>query len=369
MPDIKLSLNLYQEANKKGMTFSQFLESNDPSSQYNDGLDAFERQCKKVSENLLSEGKDPIFLKSVPERGMWASKVEAFYQTEESAVLFPEFINRTARESLKASSILNELVATTTAIDSDAYRTIYFEDNPESAQLKRVAQGAELPEAVMKTSENTIRLYKYGRSLKITYEALRRMRIDLLAHHIKAIMLQADVDRAEDAINVLINGDGNNNAAVNYKRSDLQEVPETGDDGALSYKAWARFMVKFYPHVMTTVIGNEDALIEHLLSIDPPNVDPLKLIEQLRTGKTTTSGTVAQPLFNDYRIVYAPNAPANTILGLDRNYALEMVTEIGSDITETAKIISSQWEKVAISEVSGFGIFLPAARRTLTTNN
>lgn len=365
MADIKLSLNLYQEANEKGMTFSQFLESIDPSTKYNDGLDAFERQVLRVSEKLTNEGKNPIYLKSIPEKGIWASPVSAFYQTEESAVLFPEFINRTAREALKESSTLKELVAITTPIDGDAYRTIYFEDAPEATQLKRVAQGAELPLAIMKTSENAIRLYKYGRQLKMTYEAARRMRIDLFAHHIQSIMLQVDVDRAAAAIDVLINGDGNNNAATNHNKTDLQGG-ETTD--ALAYKGWAKFMALFYPHVMTTVVCNLDTLIDHLLSIEPPNVDPLKLIEQLRTGRTTAGGTMAQPLFNDYRIVYNPEVPDDVLLGLDRRYALEMVTEIGADITETAKIIGSQWEQATISETVGFGIFLPKARATLTAD-
>jgi hypothetical protein len=42
-----------------------------------------------------------------------------------------------------------------------------------------------------------------------------------------------------------------------------------------------------------------------------------------------------------------------------------MVSEVGSDITETQKIISSQWEEIVISEVNGFGVFLPESRRVI----
>lgn len=354
--EIQLSLDLYRKANEKGMTFSQYLETIDPSSEYgpNEKLDAFERQLKRFG----------IVPKTDLSKGIVASKVEAFYQTQESAVLFPEFINRVAREAIMADDILKFLVAVTTPIDSDAYRTFYVQDQPEAAQKKRVAQGAELPVSELVGQENAIRLYKYGRRLKITYEAARRMRVDLLGIHVKRIMQQANIDKAEEALNVIVNGDGNNNAAVNYNKTALQGGVATD---ALSYKGWLAYLIKFYPYQLNTVIAGEGETIE-LLTMQPPNVDPLKLIEQLRAGGTSSGANLAQPLFSNYDVVYVANAPAGKLVGIDRRYALEMVTEVGSDIVETQKLISSQWNEIAISEVSGFGVLLPDARRILTLN-
>lgn len=357
--DVALSLNLYREANEKGLTFSQFLETVDPSSEYGpeEKLDAFERQLQRFG----------IVTQSIPEKGIYASKVESFYKAADGSkgdVLFPEFVNRTARETLKADDVLNELVAINTAIDSNAYRTIYVTDDPKASSKKRVTQGADMPVAEMKTSENTIKLYKYGRRLKATYEAVRRMRIDMFALHIRDIMRQASVDRATDAYRVLVDGDGNGNAAANFNKTALQSGA-AGD--ALSYKAWAGFLFKFYPRKMTTLVGNETELL-NFLTMSAPNVDPIRLIEQLQFGRAQSQGTMAQSIFNNYRIVYLPDGDANKLLGLDREFALEMVTEVGSDITETQKIIGSQWEEIVISEVNGFGIFQKDARKTLTTN-
>lgn len=364
--DIPLGIQLYREANEKGLTLSQYLEMIDPSDRYGSDckLDAFERQIKRVSETFMEKGKPPLVLKSIPEKGIWASKAEAFYTTSDSAVLFPEWINRTARQALQADDILNELVAIRTPIDSNAYRTIYVTEDATKKSKKRVTEGAEMPVAEMKTSENTLKIYKYGRRIKATYEAIRRMRLDLLALHIEAIMRQAGVDRAADAYDVLINGDGNNNAATNYDKTTLQGGVATDD---LSYKGWSKFLFKFYPYQMTTLVGGEDELVS-FLTMTAPNVDPIRLIEQLRFGRTQSQGEMAQSIFNNYRIVYLPTAVANKLLGLDRRYGLEMVIEIGSDIQETERIISSQWQEIAISEVNGFGIFLPNARRTLTLN-
>lgn len=355
--EIPLSLQLYRQANDKGLTFSHYLETIDPSKEYNDGLDAFERQLQRFN----------IIPQSIPGKGIWASKVEAFYMSDDGAdvpILFPEYVNRVAREALVQDDILNEMVAIRTPIDSNAYKTIYIDTDSKLTSKKRVTEGADMPVATMRTSENTIKIYKYGRRLKATYEAIRRMRLDLFALHIQGIMKQAGLDRAADAYTVLKDGDGNSNAATNYNKTDLQ----TGEASAsLAYTGWLKYMFKYYPYKMTSIIGGIDELIE-LLTIDAPNIDPLKLIQMLKFGNTVQGGNMAQNIFNDYRIIYLPDATASTLLGFDKNYSLEMVVEIGSDITETQRLIANQWEEIVISEVNGFGVFLKEARRLLTLN-
>jgi len=347
----------YRKANEAGLTLSQYLEQIDPSHEYNDGLDAFQRQLRRFN----------IILNSIPEKGIWASKVEAFYMSDDGAqvpILFPEFVNRVAREALVADDILGELVAITTPIDSNAYRTIYITNDTTQTSKKRVTEGTDMPVAEMKTSENTIKIYKYGRRLKATYEAIRRMRLDLFALNIRAIMKQAGMDRAADAYTVLKDGDGNNNAATNYNKTALQGGVVSD---ALGYTGWLKYLFNFYPYKMTTIIGGIDELIS-VLTMNAPNIDPLKLIEMLRFGGTSQGGTMAQNIMNNYRIVYLPEAVANVLLGFDRTMSLEMVVEVGSDITETQKIITSQWNEIVISEVNGFGVLMKDARRKLTLN-
>jgi hypothetical protein len=358
--DIKLSLALYRDAAKAGVTLSQYLERLDPTKDYGAGekTNAFQRQMMCLNERLLAAGMEPIVMHSVPKDGLWASKVEAFYQTEDSAAIFPEWINRTARQALVADDVLNEIVGIRTPIDSNAYRTIYFTHVEDKASKKRVTEGAEIPATEMVTSENTIKLKKYGRRIRATYEAIRRERLDKISLMIEAIMKQAGIDRAADAYTVLVSGDGNSNAATSYALTDL------GDTTALTYTGWATFMFKFYPYQMSALIGGISELVS-FLTIDAPEVDPIRLIEQLRFGRTTSQGEMAQTIFNNYRIIYLPSATENKLVGFDKRYAVEMVSEIGSDITETQKIISSQWEEIVVSEVNGFGVFLPDSRRVI----
>jgi hypothetical protein len=69
--NLPLSINMYREANEKGVTFSQYLESVDPTEEYgaDEKLDAFERQLKRFG----------IITQAIPEKGIYADKVEKFY--------------------------------------------------------------------------------------------------------------------------------------------------------------------------------------------------------------------------------------------------------------------------------------------------
>ena len=60
--------------------------------------------------------------------------------------------------------------------------------------------------------------------------------------------------------------------------------------------------------------------------------------------------------------------PTETLVGLDTRFALEMVTEIGSSLTETDKIIGKQLNEIVMTESLGFCIFDQRGNRTLTLN-
>ena len=83
---IRLEKGMYRES---GKSFSQVLESLDPSEAYQgtalEGTDAFQRQLKRFG---------------IRARGIGSDRVEKFFSTFESAVLFPEFIARVVRQGI-----------------------------------------------------------------------------------------------------------------------------------------------------------------------------------------------------------------------------------------------------------------------------
>jgi hypothetical protein len=59
------------------------------------------------------------------------------------------------------------------------------------------------------------------------------------------------------------------------------------------------------------------------------------------------------------------DVPSNKLVALDNSAALELVTEIGSDITEVERWATRQTQTIVMSEVMGFAIFDAGCVKTL----
>lgn len=356
--ELVLNRNMYNQANEMGIPFSQLLEKLDPSAE-GSKLTAYERQLKKHG----------IVTQSIPERGIVCSTVEAFYRTEESKVLFPEYIATQLRESLSSMSILPYLLGTITPIDSNAYRTVYCDDsaeNKKAAQKKRTTEASELPKARLKTRENSLKIWKYGRAIEASYETIRRMRIDLLSTHLRRLGEQAAQDEIEDVLDVIKNGDGNANTEATVLKN--KTLDSEASSGKLSKESWIRFLLKFFPYQCNTVVANEDGLIQ-ILDILYPN-DSTQMMDFLLKGANLTAKVdLPQNLWTNVTLLYHPTIEKTNnhtaIYGIDRRYAIEKVVELGSEIREADKFITNQTEVLTISENAGFGKMFNEATKIL----
>ena len=145
---VKLEKGMY---GRSGCTFSQTLEELDPSEPYRgtslEGLDAFQRQLKRFDIKVKGAGSD---------------RVEKFFHTSESSVLFPEFVARVVRQGVEEESVLPRITATVTRFDGMDYRSIASAPSEADKKLLRVEEGAEIPQTTVRTQENLVRLHKRG---------------------------------------------------------------------------------------------------------------------------------------------------------------------------------------------------------------
>ena len=314
---------------RSGQSFAKTLEELDPSEHYRgtplEGLDAFQRQLKRFDIKVKGAGSD---------------MVEKFFHTTESSVLFPEFVSRVVRQGLEEGSILPDLVATVTHFDGMDYRSITSVPTEEDKKLRRVEEGAAIPETVIRTQENLVRLHKRGRMLVASYEAIRFQRLDLFSVTLRQIGAYIGRMHLADAVGVLTNGDGNGNAAVVYK---VGTSPISGSAGTLSYEAMVDFWSQFDPYTMNTLLVGSDMMLAMLKMQEFQN--PLTGLNFQGTGTLTT------PL--GAKLLRSSVVPAGTLIGLDNRYALEQISS--SDImVEYDKLIDRQLERAAITSISGF---------------
>ena len=336
--DLKLDKGMYSVA---GKSFTAVLEKEDPSEKYKgtalEGLDAFQRQLKRFDIKVRGAGSDPV---------------EKFFQSSQAAVLFPEYIARSVRQGMEEADLLGAITATVTNIDGMDYRSITSIPDRDRKELRRVEEGAQLPQTQVKTQENLVKLHKRGRMLVCSYEAVRYQKLDLFSVTLRQIGAHISRQLLEDAIDVLENGDGNGNPAQKLK---VGTAPIGGTAGKLSYGELVDFWAQFEPYEMNTLLVSGDVMLQMLKMEELQN--PMTGLNFQGTGKLTS------PLGAD---LLRTSALGNgKLIGLDKRYALEMVK--ASDVlVEYDKLIDRQMERAAISSVAGFAKVFPEAGKVLT---
>lgn len=352
-----LNIDTYREAFSKGLTLSSYLEMNDPSPE-GSKIDAFGRLMQEAG----------IVSRSIPERNIFASQVEAFYRTDENKGLFPEFIARTLIKSMSDFPLYNHLVASRTPIDSNVYKAAYLDlskpKNKKATEMRRVTEAADLPVAKLILGKKAVEIYKYGRAIEISYEALRRMSIDMFRLHINRIGLDAADNKVAEILDVIKNGDGNDNAADTFKLKSL-------DSGAtkLTKEGWVKFLLKFYPNGANTVVANEDGLLQ-ILEVLYPKLEVAGKMDELLANGLNVKTNLPQNLIGNTTLLYSPHVEKiggkEAIYALDKDNCITELVEIGSTINEADRFIKNQTELLTISENSGFMKLFADSAKILT---
>ena len=328
---VKLEKGMYRES---GKTFTQVLESLDPSENYKgtalEGTDAFQRQLKRFD---------------IHAKGAYSDPVEKFFRTMDSSVLFPEYIARAVKQGMEENNVLPKITASTTSIDAMDYRSVYSVPSEQDKMLMQVSEGASIPATQVKTKANLVKLNKRGRMLVASYEAIRFQKLDLFSVTLRQMGAHISRTLLADAVDVLMNGDGNDNAAP---------VDSVTAGGTLTYDDLVNFWAKFDPYEMNALLVSGDVMVKLLKLTEFQN--PLTGLNFQGTGKLTT------PL--GATLLRTSVLPEGTCIGLDKRFALEMVQ--GSDVmVEYDKLIDRQLERAAITTISGFAKVFPEASRVL----
>ena len=348
---LKLEKEMYSQGKTEGKSFTSLLHG------MNGGAgevepDYYLESARKKRNNVQLSEKDfklDAFELQLMEHGLTvsgaeASLVEDFYRTNDSRVLFPEFINRQVllgMESGRNACQITDLVANTRDINSVSYDSISATLSSTQKGAYRVGESGSFPKIVLSFAERSIKLEKFGHEIDITAEVLRRMAIDQLAVHLQLIGARLRTDIVSWAIYVLINGDGNSNAAPVTTLSGLNY------DGLITFD---QDFEDFEPDVWIATKAGMAVILKL-----PEFKDPQAGFNYQQTGK------MISPLGVTLRKASA--VAADTLIGVDRSAALEMVREAGSQLTESDKIIDKQLARTVISQVAGFAkIYTNASR-------
>ncbi len=313
---MEIDRDSYLEAQAQGFSLTELLESPeyDPSPA-GSPLDAFERQL--ALKGLRTSGNRPV-------------TVEMFYRG--APALMPEFMQREIRRGMNMRPELGKLLASTAGVSTSRYSPIHINHSATdpAMSLRPVGEGAEIPSVNVTEQNNTITIPDYGLTLKVTYKALRHRSMAQFKVLLWYIGYRLQSDKVALAVDTIINGDGNSNAA---------SVINTDITGTLDYDDLVKFWNEFYPYQPNVLICHKDK-VRSILTLS-------EFKDPLVGFSFQTNGEITSPL--GATLIRCDEVPSDYIIGLDNRFALEEV--IGQPLmVEYDKIIEQKIEEAVISE-------------------
>lgn len=284
--------------------------------------------------------------------GRQADQVQAFFRTGVDEILFPEFVARQVREAIINDTMLPYLIGKRTTINSDSYKTYYIDDQPAAQHKVRFGEAAELPTSKIVGRKQNIVLWKYGRAIDYSYEFVKQMQIDLLALFIKRVGMQTAKDKVYDILDVIENGDGNDNAATTYNLTDLDTDATAG---TLTAKGFLKFLMEFELFPCDILIADKDTYVDLVLT-NTTGVGIAQLLWLLSQGQAGGFNVASPQMPNkSLKLFWHEDVTAKDLVGINSQHAIEEVTVAGSDISESQRFIKRQVETLTVSEANGYG--------------
>ncbi len=349
----KLEIGMYDEAARRGKSFGEWLEEyrvekgEQPSEYW--GLANYEKELKRLS--YLRKGEDPplsafemaLQAHDIKAFGMHTDRVEKFFQSADTSVLFPEFISNRVYAGALSASIVPEFVAVTSVITGLDFRKLYLEDSQASRELKKTARGAEFPQTQIKAGKQSISLAKFGRNILFDYEVIYATPINIYAVALQRIGKQIGLDESDALVNALLNGDGNNNGLK------AEQTCQTATSGSIVKKDIITFASTLpQPYALNAFVGRKSNMIDFR--------DALSDMQNPVAQWGQTGMILPRGVEWDRDIV-----PSDKLVGVDTAHAIGYVTNDSMNLTETERIIAKQQVRTVVSKRSAFDVIDPQA--------
>lgn len=274
--------------------------------------------------------------------------------------LFPEVFNDMVQWKYRQNANLERvesLIAQSRTISGvEEVTTIVNDDAADYKVARPISEMANIPVKTLRTTEKTVRFYKFGGGIRTSYEFGRRAKLELLTPFMNRMQREVEMGKVGVVTNLLVNGDGVAAAAPSTNQSSYNTVTgSTATNGQISYKhllAWllAQYNAGIY---IDTVVGNIDAYLQWLLMFAVPTTDKNRTdAENLAAAGFKVGGV---PILDGViNFALSTTAPANKLVGFAKAETVEELVEAGSLIQESESAIKNQTITVVKTENSGY---------------
>lgn len=315
-----------------------------------DALNGYERTLYALNLPVRNDFENGVFLQAAS---------ETFQTYAGTRAMFPEVIDDVLRFSTRQDQVeqVAPMLANSRTISGFEMISTVVDDDSKERDSFQVPEGARIPVRSIKTSQNSVKIYKHGSGLRTTYEFGRRAQLDILVPFANRIARELELSKVKAATDLLVNGDGVNGAATVISQSSYDSTSgTTSTNGKIN---WANFLVWLVKRAQAgapidTVVMNWDGLVQWMLMFgNPTSAAGSTPVENLaRAGVTLTPTTLNMIL--TIRPVVSSSAPANKLIGFSKGDTMEELKEAGSDIQETERVITNQTLTLVKTENTGY---------------
>ncbi len=333
------NLSMYKEAQERGLTLTQLLETLDPSPVGEKGeiaseLDAFERQL--AVHDVITNGSNAI-------------TVEQFF-VGGALILMPEYILREIRHGYMMVQDPRELIAVSVPVSGPTVRPIYITtEEAKKTVAKRASGGAAFPKVQLLYRDKEASIIDRGRQFDFSYRIVKNQKLAEFRVFLWWIGAQLAYDEVDAIYDVAKNGDSASPAA-----SDVFN----GSAGTFAYSDFVHLASSFdVPARMSHILANR-ADIEKILNMSQFQ-DPL-VFGAANVFQRSGEYNSFQPV--NAKMVAVPTASETEIIGIDNRFAVkESISQ--PLMIEADKVIERKLETAVISKESVYTIMVDDARK------
>lgn len=291
--------------------------------------------------------------------------------------LFPEVIDDMVTYRYKQDQMesVDQLVAQSRTINGVEMISTVIADKADDYDVAGViAETANIPVSSIRTSQQSVGIFKHGMGYRTSYEFERRISLDILTPYANRAQRQMELSRVRSATNILVNGhalttgiDPSYGAAPEVDQSSLDSTATAGE---ISWKGLLKWLVNRAKDGLPidTVLGNYDAYFAWLQMFAVPQANQGAGVQENLARAGFNLGGV--PLFRGpVNFVLSSSAPAGKLVGFSKADTLEELVEAGSLINESDRSVRNQTISYFRTMNTGFRLIHGDTRSVYDFNN
>lgn len=359
----RAGLKLVREAARFGIGIRDYLtlavSTEHKGSQFSE-LSGYEASLAYLNLPIRDDFKHGIILQAAS---------ETFETYPGTRALFPPVLEDILRFTYRQDQIqqLAPMLAGSRQISGNEMISTVANDDGTEYKSTTVAELGRIPIRTIRTSEQSVKMWKHGSGIRTSYEFNRRARLDLLTPFAARVARELELGKIQAAVGVLINGDLAGTAATTVAQTTFStQAGTTTTAHVLNYQnilAWLVARAEAGVPV-DTVIGNYGALYQWMRLFQPSAGAFGPSPAQIMQDTTGTAINVSTPFFPAaVNFVIASAMPADQLMGITKAETIEELREAGGDVAEQEREMLNQSITYLRTEVTGYRLLFKDTRQ------